>query len=78
MWCAQVHEIVLENAWKICFVTFSIQDFYHTFGCITCILWLLGGVRNKLKCPGNARFELQIVDVPHEQEDVITGDGPFF
>ncbi len=31
-----------------------------------------------LKCPGNARFELQIVDVPHGQEDVINGDGPFF
>jgi hypothetical protein len=38
----------------------------------------LSKVRIKLKCRGNARFELQIVDVPHGQENVINGDGPFF
>ncbi len=34
--------------------------------------------RIKLKRPGNARFELQIVDVFHGQEDFINGDGLFF
>ncbi len=77
MWCAQVHAIVLDNAWKVCFVIFSIQDFHHAFGCITCTYWLLGKVRIELKCTGNARFELQIVDVPHGQEDVIDGDALF-
>jgi hypothetical protein len=56
---------------------FSIQDFYHAFGCITCTYCLLGKVRIELKHPGNARFELQIVDVSHGQEDVINGDGLF-
>jgi hypothetical protein len=32
----------------------------------------------EFKCPGNARLELQIDDVPHGQEDFINGDGPFF
>ncbi len=48
------------------------------YGLPSCTLWFLGVARIKLKRPGNARFELQIVDVPHEQEDVIDGDGPFF
>jgi hypothetical protein len=30
------------------------------------------------KHPRNARCELQIVDVPHGQEDFINGDGLFF
>ncbi len=80
MWHAQVcaMRIVLDNAWKVCFVIFSVQDFHHAFGCVMCTLWLLGKVRIELKCHGNARFELQIVDVPHGQEDVINGDGLFF
>jgi hypothetical protein len=31
-----------------------------------------------VKHPGNAGFELQVVDIPHGQEDIINGDGPFF
>ncbi len=23
-------------------------------------------------------FELQVIDIPHGQEDIINGDGPFF
>jgi hypothetical protein len=78
MWHAQVHAIVLDNAWKVCFVIFSVQDFYHALDCIMCTLWFLGIARIKLKRPGNARFELQIVDIPCGQEDVINGDGSFF
>ncbi len=78
MWHAQVRTIVLDNAWKVCFVIFSAPDYYHAFGCVACTLWFLCIARIKLKCPGNARFELQIVDVPHGQEDVINGDGLFF
>jgi hypothetical protein len=78
MWHAQVRAIILDNAWKICVVILSVQDFYNALGCIMCTFWFLGIVRIKLECPGNARFELQIVDVPHGQEDAINGDGLFF
>ena len=78
MWRVQVHAIVLDNAWKVCFVILSIQDFHNMFGGVTCTYWLLGIAGIKLKHPGNARFELQIVHVPHGQEDFINGDGPLF
>ncbi len=72
-----MHTIVFHNAWKVCFVIHSILDFHNTFGGITCTCWLLGKAGIKLKRPGNARFELQVVDIPHGQEDLINGDGPF-
>ncbi len=48
------------------------------FGGVPCTYWLLGKAGIKLKCPGNARLELQVVDIPHGQEDFINGDGLFF
>ncbi len=78
MWLAQVRAIVLDNAWKVCFVILSIQYFYCARGCIACTYWLLGKARIKFKCPGTARFEQQIVDVAHRQEGFINGDGLFF
>ncbi len=66
------------NAWKVCFVILSIQNFHDLFGGVTCTCWFLGKAGIKLKCPGNTRFELQVVDIPHGQEDIINGDGPFF
>ncbi len=42
-----------------------------------CTCWLLGKAGIKLKRPGNARLELQIVDIPHGQENFINGDGSF-
>ncbi len=78
MWRAQVRAIVLDNAWKIYFVTFSVQYFYDALGGVTCTLWFLGVIGIKLKRPRNARFELQVVDVPHGQENIINGDGLFF
>jgi hypothetical protein len=66
------------NAWKVCFVILSIQYFHNMLGGVTCNCWLLGKAGIKLKRPGNARFELQIVDIPHGQEDIINSDGPFF
>ncbi len=59
-------------------VIISIQNFHDAFGGITCTCWFLGNAGIELKCPGNARFELQVVDIPHGQEDIINGDGPFF
>jgi hypothetical protein len=46
------------------------------------VLRVLSGSWAKLELnlsePGNARFELQIFDVPHGQEDFINSDGPSF
>jgi hypothetical protein len=78
MWHAEVRAIVLYNAWKVCFVILSIQDFHKAFGGITCTCCFLGKAGIKHKRPGNARFELQVVDLPHGQKDFINGDGPLF
>ncbi len=78
MLCAQVHAIVLGNAWKVCFVILSIQDLRNAFVSITFTYWLLGEARIVLKHPRNARFELQVVDIPLGQEDFINDDGLFF
>jgi hypothetical protein len=72
-----VHAIVLDNAWKVCFVILSIQDFHNAFGSITFTYWLLGKAGIVLKRPGNVSFELQVVDIPHGQVDFINGDGHF-
>jgi hypothetical protein len=66
------------NAWKVCFVILSIQYFHGMLVGITCTCWLLDKAGIKLKRTGNARFELQVVDIPHGQEDIINGDGPLF
>ncbi len=73
-----MHAIVFYNAWKVCFVILSIQNFYDAFGGITCTCWFLGKAGIESEHPGNARFELQVVDIPHGQEDIINGDGLFF
>ncbi len=70
--------IVFYNAWKVCSVILSIQSFHDAFGGVTCTRWFLGKVGVELKHPENAGFELQVVDIPHRQEDIINGDGPFF
>ncbi len=76
---AQVSNIVFDNAWKVCFVIFSIQDFHDSLDrSVACTLLLLGKASVLLEHPGNARLELQIVDIPHGQEDFINGDGLFF
>ncbi len=63
------------NAWKVCFVIFSIQEFHKTFGSAAHTHWFLGQACVLFECPGNARFELQIIDIPHGQENFINGDG---
>ena len=56
----------------------SVQIFHDAFGGVTCTCWFLGKAGIELKRPGNARFELQVFNIPHGQEDVINGDGSFF
>jgi hypothetical protein len=73
-----VHTTVFYNTWKVCFVILGIQYFHDALGGVMCTCWLLGKAGIKLKHPVNARFELQVVDIPHGQEDIINGEGPFF
>jgi hypothetical protein len=71
--------MVFYSAWKVCFVILlTVQNFHNAFGGITYTCCFLGKAGIELKHPGNARFELQAVDIPHGQEDIINGDGPFF
>ncbi len=70
--------VVSDNAWKISFVILIVQDLQDMLGSITCAHWLLGCADVLLECPGNARFELQLVNVPHGQEDLINGDVLLF
>ncbi len=42
-----------------------------------CLL-ALGLSRCSAECAGNGRLELQIVDVPHRQEDFMDGDSLLF
>ncbi len=51
--------------WKICFFILSIQNFHHPLGGAGGTDWLLSEASVVPKCPGNARFELQIGNVPH-------------
>ncbi len=69
---------VPDNAWKIWFVLFGIQNVKDMLGSIVCAYWLLGQAGVLLENLGDPRLELQIVDVPHGQEDLIDGDGLFF
>ena len=66
---------VPDIAWKVCFVIFSIQIFHDALGSsIAFAYWLLGQTGVLLDRPGDAGLELQIIIVPHGQEDLINGD----
>jgi hypothetical protein len=73
-----VSKIVSDNAWKISIVVFSVKNVHNTQGSIACASWLLGQSGVLLERPGDAMFELQIVDVPHGLADLTDGDGPLF
>ena len=47
-------------------------------GSVAHIHWFLGQAGVLFECPEDARFKLQIVDVPHGQEDFIDDDGVLF
>ncbi len=70
--------VVSDNAWDVSFIILSIQNFHYSFGSISRAFSLLGEARVVLERLVDARFELQIIDVPHGQEDFIYGDCFFF
>ncbi len=64
---------ILPNyGWKICFLILSIQNFHPVLGGTACTDWLLGKAGVHPECPGNSRFELQIGNIPHGQEDLVS------
>ncbi len=65
-----MHAVVHDNAWKVCFVIFSAQSFHKKLGSIAHAHWFLGQAGVLFERPGDARFELQIIYVPHGQEDL--------
>jgi len=73
-----VFVVVSDNAWDASFIILSVQNFHYSFGSVLCAFWLLGEARIVLERLVDAMFELQIIDVPHGQEDFIYGDGFFF
>jgi hypothetical protein len=66
-----VRAILPDNGWKICFLVLSIQNFHHAIGSAACANWLLSKTGIFSECPDNPRFELQINNVPHGQEDLV-------
>ena len=70
--------VVSDNAWDVNFIILSVQNLHYSFGSVSRAFWLLGKARVVLEHLVNARFELQIIDVSHGQEDFIFGDHFFF
>jgi hypothetical protein len=70
--------ILPNNGWNICYIIISIQYFHHTLGSTVGTYWLLGKASIILEHSGNTRFELQIGDVPHGQEDLVYLYGLLF
>ena len=70
--------IVFDNSWKICFNIFSVEYLDNPLsGCLSTDRFL------SLACvmpqrSGYARFELQVDNIPHREEDTIYGNGLLF
>jgi hypothetical protein len=74
----QVRVILPYYGWKICYFILGIQIFHHALGSTAGTDWLLGKASIMPKCPGNARFKLQIGNFPHGQEDLVYLYGLLF
>ena len=70
--------IVFDNCWKICFVIFSVEYLYYPFSGISSTDRFLSLARVVSQCSGHARFELQVCNIPHREEDIIYGNGLLF
>jgi len=73
-----VRTIVSDYCWKICFVIFSIEYLYYPFSGISSTDWFLSLACVVPQCSGYARFELQVRNIPHWEEDIIYGNGLIF
>ncbi len=70
--------IVSDYCWKICFVIFSVEYLYYPFNGISSTDRFLSLARVVPQCSGYARFELQVRNIPHWEEDIIYGNGLLF
>jgi hypothetical protein len=66
--------IVSDKGWKVSFGILSIQDLHYALGGASCACWFLAKACIEFLSPRDASFELQIIDIPHGQEDLIYGD----
>ena len=64
---------VTDYCWKICFVIFSVKYLYYpfSFSGILSTDRFLSLARVVSQCSGYARFELQVYNIPHWEEDII-------
>ncbi len=74
----KVRTIVSTNSWKICFVAFGIQHFYHLLCSAAGAYWLLSTIHIGTKCSGDAWFVLQTSNISHGQEDFVYLLGTLF
>ena len=70
--------IVLDYCWKICFAIFSVEYLYYPFGGISSTDRFLSLACIVPQCSGYARFELQVDNIPHREEDTVYCNGLLF
>jgi hypothetical protein len=61
----------LYYCWMICFVIFSVEYFYYPLSGISSTDRFLSLACVVSQCSGYARFELQVRNIPHWEEDII-------
>jgi hypothetical protein len=57
---------------------FSVEYLYYPFSGISSTDWFLSLAQIVSQCSGYARFELQVDNIPHWEEDTIYGNGLLF
>ncbi len=68
----------IDYCWKICFVIFSVEYLDNPFsGCLSTD-WFLSLACVVPQRSGYARFELQVDNIPHREEDTIYGNSLLF
>ena len=70
--------IVSDYCWKIGFVIFSVEYLYYPFSGISSTDRFLSLARVVSQGSGYARFELQVRNIPHREEDIIYSNGLLF
>jgi hypothetical protein len=74
-----VRAILPNYGWNICFLILSVKNFHHALGGAAGANWLLSKAGVFPECPGNPRFELQIVVPGHGDLDIfiwfLKGEG---
>jgi hypothetical protein len=75
-----VRAIVLDNVWKVCLSYLASRISTTHLVALRVLIGFWAKLELSLSALEmlDARLELQIIDIPHGQEDFINGDGLFF